>query len=1048
MTYVRFPNTSGVSISLAHGMGPGTYLQLCDSAREAKFTLAIERALGAASDDASAPATIVLKAFDAAHDRLHCINLGVFEPPSAMSATFDVSWVKVAVSLNGQERVSLPLEALGLNGGDVWGLEFLNHNVAAGAISISTGNEHAIAKAFTGACQANPAHDIALIHVTDDMSASPPELAQHFPSIARVSRAEFEGMFKSKASHISKIQDSTHIAVLFGDPTPEFYLGVNRYLADNAPSRLFTSDPEFLFEDFRWGFFVAPRQYRQNPTLTVIEGSIVLDEHFKSTAYWITHSGHGDHLTKVRAHSARLPSLVSETDDPALLGSLFPVPQLLLHCDSAAPEFSAIGSSTILPASPNIETFANFRSELARVFWDISSSATSHIIFCKEPQGYKAVLQHAHSLPVCTFTQSGALSAVLMSREAFKDILRLSARFADTLKDMTSGSMLEWLQGVLSYIAKHAGFVTYSAELTENWVTAAEAHVEDLTPHWLGHVSAPNAMARLSNTSQDSEARSQAILQTALGLGQISTGLEFAIQQDQEQPEAKAVQHFTALIRAKMGRDLDSSNRPDLLRSLWTLLSLGRQDDVQQIAALITAHIPPLDGSRDDIDLSTVMLSAVTYQTADTCPAFEAWQASGHSTPSDAAWLDAATQYLANRKRWQDLLDLQTRIDPLFGPPWETRTRFFFADIMVNGSGARKHLEAEPRHFNPWAYSRLKMRFFDQARMTTELQQSTLDVLEQENKTVLLQTPKFLAAPNITVDQADVVCIMVVRNERLRLPYLVSYYQSIGVTQFIIIDNGSVDGTVDWLQSKDNVMWLATEDSYAASVYGVQWHNYIAETYAKNAWVLTVDADEMLVYDGFDDGRLISDLCADMQRDGYQGLFAPMIDMYSDLPLSQVRYDSGDPLLETFGYFDASGYFVDLVPGFPSRAVYGGVRRRIFQRGSGGADMLKNIALHKVPLVFWQPGFKYLASTHDMTPLKISTEVGALLHFKFLPDFHQRAEEEVRRKEHFEGGNEYRIYADMISKRGDVTFLGDCSRKFESFRSISDLCPIRPYHEA
>jgi len=40
-----------------------------------------------------------------------------------------------------------------------------------------------------------------------------------------------------------------------------------------------------------------------------------------------------------------------------------------------------------------------------------------------------------------------------------------------------------------------------------------------------------------------------------------------------------------------------------------------------------------------------------------------------------------------------------------------------------------------------------------------------------------------------------VILICVVRNERVRLPYFFRYYRRLGITHFIIIDNGSVDGT-------------------------------------------------------------------------------------------------------------------------------------------------------------------------------------------------------------------------------------------------------------
>src|SRR5690348_1747415 len=65
--------------------------------------------------------------------------------------------------------------------------------------------------------------------------------------------------------------------------------------------------------------------------------------------------------------------------------------------------------------------------------------------------------------------------------------------------------------------------------------------------------------------------------------------------------------------------------------------------------------------------------------------------------------------------------------------------------------------------------------------------------------------------------------------------------------------------------------------------------------------------------------------------------------------------------------------------------------------------------LMKIPFVRWLPGTRY-QSNHATTPIKLSEITGALLHFKFLEDFTERVETEIKRKEHWDSASEYRRY--------------------------------------
>lgn len=295
----------------------------------------------------------------------------------------------------------------------------------------------------------------------------------------------------------------------------------------------------------------------------------------------------------------------------------------------------------------------------------------------------------------------------------------------------------------------------------------------------------------------------------------------------------------------------------------------------------------------------------------------------------------------------------------------------------------------------------------------------------------------------ITVGADEIVCIIVARNEFSRLKWLHSYYQQLGVDRFFLVDNLSDDETIDYFVRQPDVTILQTSENYRDSRYGVKWHNEIADAYLEGRWVLTVDADEAMVFAGCEAPGSLRDLCARLDAEGSEGFFAPLIDMYSAERLDQTPYVPGESLIERFPMFDGHGYHFDPTPGTPGTTVSGGVRIRLFWNNRHDHEV-PHLAMQKVPLVRWRKGFCYLASTHDMTPLKVSAETGAILHYKFMPDFHQRAMEEVRRNQHYEGAREYRIYAEFLKDPANRSFVYEGSVRYEGPETLAKLGLIMP----
>ena len=96
-----------------------------------------------------------------------------------------------------------------------------------------------------------------------------------------------------------------------------------------------------------------------------------------------------------------------------------------------------------------------------------------------------------------------------------------------------------------------------------------------------------------------------------------------------------------------------------------------------------------------------------------------------------------------------------------------------------------------------------------------------------------------------TPDEHSIVCFSVIRDEALLLPFFIDYYRDLGVTHFVFIDNGSIDGSLIILKERTDVCISVyyTTDSYDANEAGLTWVNNLLRTDYKDKTCLVVDVD-------------------------------------------------------------------------------------------------------------------------------------------------------------------------------------------------------------
>lgn len=287
----------------------------------------------------------------------------------------------------------------------------------------------------------------------------------------------------------------------------------------------------------------------------------------------------------------------------------------------------------------------------------------------------------------------------------------------------------------------------------------------------------------------------------------------------------------------------------------------------------------------------------------------------------------------------------------------------------------------------------------------------------------------------------EILAFVTVRNELIRLPYFLKYYRDLGVGHFFFVDNGSSDGTQQFLADQPDVSVWHTEASYKRSRFGTEWLNGLKWHYATGHWTLTLDPDEFLIYP-FWTTRPIPALCEWLDQSGARSFGTMLLDMYPRQSLGSVKYKSGQNPFEIAEWFDSGNYMTSKNPRYGNLWIQGGVRARsFFPTRPDHAP-----SLNKIPLVKWERRCVYVNSTHMLLPRGLNLTYaedggektsGLLLHAKFLDLLAEKAEEEKQRREHFAKGREYDAYHAAAKDRNVLWW--DWSEKYIDWTQLEML---------
>ncbi|MBV8576750.1 MAG: glycosyltransferase family 2 protein [Acetobacteraceae bacterium] len=318
--------------------------------------------------------------------------------------------------------------------------------------------------------------------------------------------------------------------------------------------------------------------------------------------------------------------------------------------------------------------------------------------------------------------------------------------------------------------------------------------------------------------------------------------------------------------------------------------------------------------------------------------------------------------------------------------------------------------------------------------------------------------------------EGEIRLFISMRNELSRLPYFLSYYRAMGVGRFFFVDDRSDDGSREFILAQNDCHVFRPTNSYRESQFGLDWINALSDEYGIGHWTLTIDADELLVYPHCETVKL-PDFCRYLEMTGSSSFFAFLLDMYPSENLSEAKCIPGKPFQQICPYFDKDYVFKKVsehdseTSVLPPIRVIGGPRLRKFYAWQTRTDILSRAAfaavesiarrlpfwredkphyapsLAKVPLIKWDKGCKRITSHLAVKPWQgqLSTVTGALLHFKFFADFHDKAKKEVSRKQHYDGAQEYGRYLSHVRQDPDISFIYSGTRRFADSNTLVQI---------
>ncbi|WP_168219749.1 glycosyltransferase family 2 protein [Pseudotabrizicola formosa] len=277
-----------------------------------------------------------------------------------------------------------------------------------------------------------------------------------------------------------------------------------------------------------------------------------------------------------------------------------------------------------------------------------------------------------------------------------------------------------------------------------------------------------------------------------------------------------------------------------------------------------------------------------------------------------------------------------------------------------------------------------------------------------------------LISPPARLDHARTAPVAIVaclRNEITMLPHFLAHYRALGVTSFLMADNGSDDGTLEHLADQPDVALFTVDSDYRRSHYGVLWQQALLAQ-RTGLWSVVADADELLTWTADATGNL-PDLLLGPDFTDHDAARVFMLDMYPGGPLSDATFADQSPFTAA-PYIDRDPFLTTALGRgpFSNAQTYTSATRHRLLPGSRP----ELFVAQKIAVLRYQPWMRLSDGLHYVAETRPSPRALLFGHFKYTAAFRAKAVAEVARGQHFNNAEEYRKYLTLIREGRETIY--------------------------
>ena len=279
---------------------------------------------------------------------------------------------------------------------------------------------------------------------------------------------------------------------------------------------------------------------------------------------------------------------------------------------------------------------------------------------------------------------------------------------------------------------------------------------------------------------------------------------------------------------------------------------------------------------------------------------------------------------------------------------------------------------------------------------------------------------------NVEVTKSDLIAICIAKNDLIKIKKFITYHRNLGIDKFVILDNDSTDGSLEWLSKQDDVVLMQTKIPYTTN-RREGWVNRIIAHYGDERWYFVADSDELLDYNN-SENMTIKDVINFYKKNGIVRGRAVMIDMYATAPY----YSKGklENFYEECKFFDSDTYYSS--PRRYINLVCGGPRERVFKEAPW---------LTKYPLFYFRKQ-DVECKSHFLFPFKknLNTECNIVLkHYKFQPSEYEKYKKIAEDGNYFKGSKQYKNYVKVWKKMKELNFMCDSTLEYKNSNSLAKI---------